>query len=79
MNTLQNLQRSLQFHFLRQELGVAGQVVYYDSQSNTMVLGIHTTSPEKAQEVAETSWESLPEKLKNQLVEANVGFAVRML
>ena len=76
---VEGLVGKLQFHFLEMKLGVAGQVVYYDRNANAIVLGVHTTGPEKIREVAEVAWESLPEDIREGLGDSGVVFAVRQI
>jgi len=60
-------------------LGVAGRVVYYDSERGMFILAMHTTSPDKTQEASERAWENIPEWLKIELGEAGIGFAGRQI
>ncbi len=64
-------------HFIRSSLGVAGQLVYLDG--DTFILGIHTTSPEKVEEISNLAWDGLPNELKIILEEYEMGFAVKMI
>ena len=61
------------------KLGVAGRLVYYDEELNMFLLALHTTSPEKTEEAVSLAWDSLPEDLKVELQEANIGFAGKQI
>jgi len=61
------------------QLGVAGRVLYYDKDVNMFVLAVHSTSPEKTHEASTLAWDSLPDELKAELQEANIGFAGRQI
>ena len=61
------------------QLGVAGRVLYYDKDLNCFILAVHTTSPDKTQEVASLVWENVPKDLRVELREANIGFAGKQI
>ena len=73
------LYQSLVSHFHTQPLGVAGRLIYYDEEVNAFILGIHTTGAEKTHQVAEKVWQGLPNKLKESLAEAGIGFAIKQI
>ena len=61
------------------ELGVAGRLIYYDEETKMFVLAVHTTSPEKTHEATQLAWDSIPEGLKAELQEANIGFTGKQI
>ena len=61
------------------KLGTAGRLVYYDKDKNMLILAVHTTSPEKAHEATQLAWDSIPEELRAELQEANMGFAGKQI
>jgi len=73
----EEIYQALVNHFNTFPLKVAGRLVYF--QSPTFILGIHTTSPEKAQEVASLVWDGLPTEIKDKLQANKLGFAVKMI
>jgi len=61
------------------KLGVAGRMLYYDTEQEMFILSLHSTSPEKTQEAAVLAWDNIPEKLKSELQEAGIGFAGKQI
>lgn len=61
------------------KLGIAGRLIYYDEEANIFILAMHSTSPEKTQEAANKTWDSIPEDLKAELYMANIGFAGKQI
>lgn len=60
-------------------LGVAGRFVYYDKEQNAFILAMHTTSPEKTHTATQFAFNSIPDDLKAELQEANIGFAGKQI
>ena len=77
MDKIEEIYQALINHFNTFPLKVAGRLVYFESP--TFILGIHTTSPEKAQEVASLAWDGLPTELKDKLQANELGFAIKMI
>lgn len=63
----------------RIKLEVAGRFVYYDAGNNLFILALHATSPEKTQEATQLVWGNIPDSLKAELREANIGFAGKQI
>ena len=61
----------------RVKLGVAGRVLYFDS--GVFILAMHASSPEKTHEATQIAWDSIPEDLKLELKENNIGFAGKQI
>jgi len=59
------------------KLECAGRILCFDSDK--FILLMHTTSPEKTQEASSLAWDSIPEDLKAELQEANIGFAGKQI
>jgi len=87
MDKFESLKNEVSTYLLRNGgLECAGLVVYLDKkvtlpgfEAGTLILGVHTTSPEKTNELGEKAWDSLTEELKDKLLEAKLGFAVRQI
>ena len=63
----------------RVKLGVAGRILYFDYERKAFILALHATSPEKVHEAISLVWDSIPDDLKTELQEANIGFAGRQI
>jgi len=61
------------------KMGAAGRLVYYDKEKNMFILAVHTTSPEKTHEAVSLAWDSIPDDLKAELQEADIGFAGKQI
>lgn len=61
------------------KLGVAGRFVFYNQETNMLILAVHTTSPENVQRATQLAWDSIPQHLKAELEEANMGFAGKQI
>ena len=61
------------------KLEVAGRLLYFDIESRCFIMGLHSTSPEKAHKATELAWDSIPDGIKAKLQEANIGFAGRQI
>ena len=77
MDKIEEIHQALVNHFNTFPLKVAGRLVYFEHP--TFILGIHTTSPEKAQEVAGSAWDGLPTEIKDTLKANELGFATKMI
>ena len=72
-------------HFNTFPLGAAGRLVYWDDGiyseqgRGTFIIAVHTTTPEKAEEMAQRAWDGLPSELRSKLDALEIGFALRMI
>lgn len=84
---VKTLIRQLERHLLENaSLGVAGQFVYYASEAKTeinrngtLVLAVHTTSPEETLRIAQIAWDSISGDFKQALKDHKLGFAVKQI
>jgi len=77
--TVEILHQKLTDCLSRVKLGVAGRLLYFDSEQQKFILAMHTTSPEKTQEASSLAWDSIPEDLKLELSEVGIGFAGKQI
>jgi len=72
---VEELHQKLSDRLMMVKLGDAGRVLYFDSEQQAFILAMHTMSPEKTEAASSLAWDSIPEDLKMELREANLGFA----
>jgi len=58
-------------------LGVAAWLVYYEN--DTLILGVHSTSPEQTQKAGEMALEAIRETILPELQDAGIGFACKQI
>lgn len=76
---IKELHRRLTECLMPVKLGVAGRVLYYDEEQSTLILAMHSGSPEKTEEASQLAWDSIPEDLKTELKEFGIGFAGKQI
>ena len=78
-NKIETLHKKLTDNLNSVKLGVAGRLLYFDAEQQMFILGMHSMSPEKTDEATSLAWSSIPEGLKAELKEAEIGFAGKQI
>ena len=76
---IEQLQKKLTDCLSQVKLGVAGRLVYFDSDLNCFILAVHSTSPEKTEEATQIAFNALSQSLTDELAEAGIGFAGKQI
>lgn len=76
---IEGLRQRLTDYLSTVKLGVAGRIVYYDIETDTFILAIHSTSPEETRRAGDIALDAIRDTIIPELQAVGIGFACKQI